>query len=59
VKSVVLLLTCDIAPDAMPKGDVFQAPTVTEARRAAIAEGWRLGAVRDVCPACCAKGHRP
>lgn len=59
MKSVLLMLTCD-GSDAHPDGDdIFPASTVSEARRLAIAHGWRLGAVRDICPACYAKGHRP
>jgi hypothetical protein len=58
VRVQTLTVRCDIAGCARLEERVLTAG-VAPVKRALHEDGWRLGAVRDVCPDCHAKGHRP
>lgn len=57
MKTITLAVVCDIA--GCENADTSTGATKGVAVARVMDRGWRMGAVRDVCPECRDQGHRP
>ena len=57
MKLLSMIVYCDVA--GCDRDQVAEGKAKGTMTAALMAEGWRFGAARDVCPSCREKGHRP